>query len=185
MTDLSPLSALGDALPLTIAIGPLTIRENAGMALASLTLRQGSGEPQPFGLHLPGPGGWKATDGIAAFWIGPGAWMVEAEGRAESDFAAALKAEARHCSVSEQTDGCVMFEITAADAAPIRALLEKLVNLDAQGFAPGSARRTGLEHMSVFVIRRAEGHLALLAMRSAAGSVFHAIETAARRLTAA
>lgn len=181
MTDLSPISALGHAAPQALAIGGLTIAENAGLALASLALRQGESAPQPFGLTLPGPGGWARAGGTSAFWMGPGAWMVEAAGRAGEDFAAALKAEAPGCSVAEQTDGWVVFEITAA-AAVLEALLEKLVNLDARRFAPGSAMRTGLEHMSVFVIRRAEGQLALLAMRSAAASVFHAIETAARRV---
>lgn len=181
MTDLSPISALGHAAPQAIRIGGLTITENTGLALASLALRQGGEEPQPFGLALPGPGDWVKAGSISAFWTGPGAWIIEADGRAEGDFAGALKAEAPGCSVSEQTDGWVVFEI-AGDAATIEALLEKLVNLDAPRFAVGSARRTGLEHMSVFVIRRAEEQLAIMVMRSAAGSVNHAIETVARRL---
>ena len=181
MTELSPISALGHALPQAMAVGDVTICENTGVALASLALRHGEAAPQPFGLTLPGPGGWAAAAGIAAFWMGPGSWMVEATGQADADFAAALKAQSPGCSVAEQTDGWVVFEITAT-AAVLAALLEKLANLDAPRFVPGSATRTGLEHMSVFVIRRDEGHLALLAMRSAAASVVHAVETAARRL---
>ncbi|MBL4926870.1 sarcosine oxidase subunit gamma [Fuscibacter oryzae] len=184
MTDLSPISALGHAVPQAVRIGTLTITENAGLALASLALRQGGGAPQPFGLPLPGPGGWANAGATSAFWTGPGAWMIEADGRAEDDFASALKAEAPGCSVAEQTDGWAVFEI-AASVATLEALLEKLVNIDASRFVPGSALRTGLEHMSVFLIRRTEGQLALWAMRSAAGSAFHAIEAAARRLDVA
>jgi sarcosine oxidase subunit gamma len=181
VTDLSPISALGHAVPLAVTIGGLTIRENTGLALASLALRQGGGAPQPFGLTLPGPGDWAKAEGVSAFWVGPDTWMVEAADRAEDDFARALKAEAPDCSVSEQTDGWVVFEI-AGNAVTLEALLEKLVNVDVRGFGPGRATRTGLEHMSVFVIRRAKDRVALLAMRSAAGAVFHALEAAARSL---
>ena len=183
MTDLIPLTALGAAAPRQAAIGALRLSENAGLALASLALRAGAPRPAPFGLDLPGPGGWTAGMGTAAFWTGPDQWMIEAEGRAHEDFARALAAEAPGCSVTEQTDGWVAIEIaSAAGPAPILRLLEKLVNLDPAGLGPGRATRTGLHHMSVFVLRRAPDRLAVLGMRSAAGSLWHALETAANNL---
>lgn len=183
VTDLAPVTALGACAARVTTLGALTLRENAGLALASLALRHGAHRPLPYGLHLPDPGLWVAGNGIAAFWTGHDQWMIEAEGRAEEDFTRDLKHHAPNCSVTEQTDGWCAVEITSSlGEAPILALLEKLVNLDATGFGPGSATRTGLEHMSVFVIRRAQNRLAVIGMRSAAASLWHAIETAAERL---
>jgi len=183
VTDLTPITALGGSVPRSQGFGLLTVTENAGLALASLAQRRGAAQPVPMGLALPGPGLWHAGNGIAAFWTGPGQWMIEAEGRAHEDFARAVKLAAPDGSVSEQTDGWVAFEIASvAGGAPIVRLMEKLVNLDAAGFGPGCATRTGLEHMTVFVIRRAEDRLAILGMRTLAGSLWHAIETAATRL---
>lgn len=183
MPELKPLTALGTAEPRRARLGGLTIAEDPDLALASLALRRDGAAPAPFGLALPGPGEWRGAAGAAAFWTGPGQWMIEAPGRAGEDFAAAVKAEAPGASVTEQTDGWVAFEIAAdAGAAPLHALLERLVNLDLSRFGPGSATRTHLEHMSVCVIRRAETRCAILGMRSAAGSLWHALEQAAKRL---
>lgn len=178
MTDLVPICALGGAEPARRRIGTLTLAENAGLGLASLALRQGAAAPD-LGLTLPGPGGWTEAAGIAAFWTGPDQWMVEFPGGAGRDVAADLAGPG--VSVTEQTDGFVAFEIEGP-AAKLTALLERLVNLDAGRFGPGSATRTGFHHMSVFVIRRAEDRLAVLGMRSAAGTIWHALLEAAERL---
>ncbi|MGE0801067.1 MAG: sarcosine oxidase subunit gamma [Lautropia sp.] len=183
MPDLKPVTALGGATARISRQGVLTLEENAELALASLALRRDGGEPAPFGLRLPGPGLWTSGAGIAALWTGPGQWLIEGPGRAETDFAADVAAVCPGCSVTEQTDGFAAFEIRcSAGAAPIVALMAKLVNLDASRFGPGAASRTGLEHMSVFAIRRAPSQLAVLGMRSAAGTLWHALETAVSRL---
>ncbi|MGR3378867.1 sarcosine oxidase subunit gamma [Salipiger abyssi] len=183
MHDLAPLTALGAPAPRRISHGALTLSEDPGLALASLALRRGQREPSPFGLTLPGPGAWRAGTGVAAFWTGPGQWMIEAPGRAEEDFTAALAAEAPGASVTEQTDGWAAFEIASSQgAAPLLRLAEKLVNLPPAALAPGRATRTGLHHMSVFVLRRSEDRLSVLGMRSAAGSLWHALTQAAHRL---
>jgi len=177
VTDLTPLCALGTALPQARRIGALTIGENAGLGLASLARRRDGGIPD-LGLALPGPGAWAESGRLAAFWTGPDQWMIEGPGRAEQDFAAWVAARAPGCSVTEQTDGFAAFEIDGP-APLLVALLEGSVNLDAGRFGPGSATRTGLHHMSVFVIRRSETRLAVLGMRSAAGAIWHRLaETA-------
>lgn len=183
MTDLRSMTALGAETPRSVSFGALTIHENPDLALASLTLRRGAKQPTPFELRLPGPGCWVTRQGKAAFWVGPDQWMIEAPGRAEEDFAAVLKQAAPGCSVTEQTDGWVAFEIVSQNGhAPVEALLSKLVNTDLSGFEPGRATRTGLEHMSCFAIRRSKTHIAVLGARSSAGSLWHALETAAKRL---
>jgi sarcosine oxidase subunit gamma len=181
--DLISTTALGDAAPRTVQHGVLTLEENDSLALASLALRRGVSQPAPIGLALPGPGGWAETDGASAFWTGPDQWMIEAPGRAESNFAGELAAACPGCSITEQTDGFVAFEIRSLDGSePIRALMSKLVNLDPKRFPAGSASRTGLGHMSVFVVRRASDHLAVLGTRSAAATLWHLLETAISRL---
>ncbi|WP_027038924.1 sarcosine oxidase subunit gamma [Mesorhizobium ciceri] len=183
MSELRPITALGAVLPRFGSFGALEIRENAAMALASLALRFGTVEPMPFGLILPGPGRWVAGQGVAALWTGPGQWMIEAECCIELDFAAELKQAAPRCSVTEQTDGWVAFEIISrAGAIPLEALLSKLVNIDPADFGPGRATRTGLQHMSCFVVRRGDTHVVVLGARSSAGSLWDALETAAKRL---
>ncbi|MER8734404.1 sarcosine oxidase subunit gamma [Mesorhizobium sp. M1227] len=183
VSELRPITAFGAAQPRLASFGLLEIRENSDLALASLALRFGTVEPTPFGLTLPRPGRWVEGQGVAALWTGPGQWMVEHEGRAELDFAAELKQVAPGCSVTEQTDGWVAFEIVSrAGSRSLETLLSKLVNLDPADLDPGRATRTGLEHMSCFVIRRGEAHVAVLGARSSAGSLWHALETAAKRL---
>lgn len=183
MTDLTPMTALGAAAPRVASFGPLTLAENVDVARASLALRKGAARPTPMGLTLPEPGDWVEAGGLAAFWIGPDQWMIEAEGRALENFAAELAVQATGCSVTEQTDGFVNFEITSnTGPAPVERLLEKLVNIDLGNFAPGRATRTGFEHMAIFVIRRAETRVAVIGMRSAAGGLWHAIAVAAARI---
>lgn len=183
MTDLKATTALGGTTPQTARFGALTLTENSGLALASVALRRGAGAiPQPFGLTLPRAGGWVAGGGVAAFWTGLGQWMIQCDTRAEQDFASEIKALCPGCSVTEQTDAWVAFDITADQPALMQHLLERLVNLDAQAFGPGCATRTALEHMGIFVIRRGAGHLTVLGMRSSAGSLWHALTIAADRL---
>ncbi|RUW70354.1 sarcosine oxidase subunit gamma [Mesorhizobium sp. M2A.F.Ca.ET.067.02.1.1] len=183
MPDFRAITALGADAPRNFCNGPLSLVENADLALASLALRRGVGQPVPFDITLPGPGRWFRKGSVSAFWTGPDQWMIEAEERAESDFARELAAACPGCSVTEQTDGFVAFEIRAdSGERPILALMSKLVNLDATRFAGGSATRVGLEHMSVFAIRRAPAHLAIVGMRSAAETLWHGLETAISRL---
>lgn len=181
MTDLIPHTALGGTTPRQLRLRDLTMTERPDLALAWLARRQGAPLPAPFGLELPGPGGWHQGGDHAAFWTGPDQWMIEGPGRALEDFALAVAKAAPGASVSDQTDAWVAVDITATSgAAGIEALLPRLVNLDPRRLAPGSATRTGFEHLSVFIIRRAADHLTVLGMRSAAGSLWHGLERAAR-----
>lgn len=182
MTDLTPITALGTTEAQSVTFGALTLSENPRLALASVALRRGAEVPEPMGLVLPGPGEWVEGVAVGAFWTGPGQWMVEAEGRAEQDFAADVARNAPGCSVTEQTDGWVAFDIRSEQGgAPVDGLLERLVNLPPESLSPGRATRTVLEHLGVFVIRRSEDHVTVLGMRSSAGSLWHALTTAAKR----
>ncbi|MGS4944002.1 sarcosine oxidase subunit gamma [Meridianimarinicoccus sp. RP-17] len=179
-TDLTPLTALGDTAPRTRTIGALTLHEDDRLALASLAAPDDA--PRPFGMALPAPGGWVAApDGLGAFWMAQGQWMITGAGAADRDFAAEVALAAPQARVTEQTDAWAAIAITG-DAAALALLLERLVNLPPRATAPGRSTRTLLHHMGVFVIRPAADRLFVLGMRSAAGSLWHALATAADRL---
>ncbi|ANT63212.1 sarcosine oxidase subunit gamma (plasmid) [Salipiger sp. CCB-MM3] len=184
MADLIPLTALGAEAPRRASFAALTLTERPDIALASLALRKGGTAPQVFGLALPGPGGMVTSGGTAAFWTGPGQWMVMADERAEEDFAAALCAAAPGCSVTEQTDGWVAIEMDCRTPIAAERFLERLVNLPPEALAPGRATRSMLHHMAVYMLRHSETRLLIWGMRSAADSLWHALESAAARLTA-
>ncbi|WP_405401854.1 sarcosine oxidase subunit gamma [Paracoccus sp. Ld10] len=186
MTDLIPLTALGGDAAADRRFGAIRLTERPEIALASLALRRGAAYPAPFGLALPGPGQWAQAPGVSAFWTGPDQWMIEAPGRAAEDFAALLADQAPGCTITEQTDAFSVVEIASeAGPAPLIRLLEKLVNLNLHGFAPGCATRTGLHHTSVFVIRRSPDCVAVIGMRSFAAALWHALELAATQQEAA
>lgn len=177
---LAPLTALGAATPRTRTAGALTLREDDALGLASLAAAGGT--PAPFGIALPGPGGWvDGPDGLGAFWMAPGQWMVAGAGRAERDFGAQVAEAAPGAHVTDQTDAWAAVEITG-DARALGALLERLVNLPPRAVAPGRSTRTLIHHMGVFVARPAADRLVVLGMRSAAGSLWHVLDTAATRL---
>lgn len=180
MTNLIPTYALGDT-PQTAQFGGLTLRENPQIGLAALALRRGSAQPAPFGLRLPGPGGFIEQNKFAAFWTGPDQWMVAGAKKAEEDFAAQLRAQAPACSITEQTDAWVGIDIRSDQPSDLHRVLEKTINTDLASFVPGSALRTGLEHLSVYVLYRSDTEISVLGMRSAAGSLWYALTRAAER----
>ncbi|MBF9033499.1 sarcosine oxidase subunit gamma [Rhodobacterales bacterium HKCCE2091] len=174
MTDLTPTTAFGVSAPRDERHGALTLSERTDIALATLALRAGTEPP----TALPEPG--EATD--AAVWLAPGQWMLMAPGEAETDFAARVAATAPGCSVTEQTDGWVIVDIDGP-AAAIETLRERLVNLPPSALAPGRGTRTVLHHVGIIAIRPAPDRLTIMAMRSYAGSLWHALATAADRTT--
>lgn len=183
MTDLTPITALGGTAPRAEVFGALTLRETVDLGLASLALRRGQTAPTPFGLTLPDVAQIATTDGFGAFWTGRDQWMIEGRNQGATDFAAQVRAQAPDAIVTEQTDGFVVFEILSTKGAgPVENLLRKLANVDPRALSPGKVTRTGLEHTTVFLIRRGPNHLTVLGMRTLAGAVWHALSVAAKRL---
>ncbi len=184
MTDLSPITALGAQTLWAETAGALLMSENSNLGLASLALPKGSLQPSPFDLTLPDVGAAVSNSTYGAFWTGPNQWMIEGYEHGEMDFAADVKAQASEAYVTEQTDGWCAFDVRSSDdGAALDALLQRLVNLDPSALLPGCVARTGLHHMSVFVIRRTTDHVTLIGMRSFAHSLRHAVQKAADRLT--
>lgn len=185
--SLTPLPALGGTTPAVVAIGSVTIRENPDLAMASVTTRAG-GEKDLLkaakkltGLTLPGPGGMAVAGDWAAFWTGPGQWMVTAPFGSHEDIATIVKsAVGAAASVTEQTDGWVRFELEGRDCA---AMFERLCNVDVHAMTAGQATRTQIEHLGSFLLcHAARVQFSVLTLRSAAKSMLHALETAAHSL---
>ncbi|SFB06944.1 sarcosine oxidase subunit gamma [Poseidonocella pacifica] len=185
MTDLIPSLALGGDAPRAFDAGAIHLAENPGFGIASVALRRNCPPPTPFGVPLPGTAEFTEAEHGLALWTAQNQWMLLAPGRAEEDFAGAVKVEAPGTSVTEQTDAWAVIEIRSSDGeGPITALLEKLVDLDPATLGPGRVVRTGLAHQSVYVLRRNAAELTVLGMRSAGASLWNALETAAAQLAA-
>jgi heterotetrameric sarcosine oxidase gamma subunit len=184
--ELAPLTALGEAEPRRRQFGALALTEIVSLGLASLAVHRDGPAPAIRGLLLPGPGAWAEHAELAAFWTGPGQWMLEIRDGADADLERDLKAADTEAAITTQTDGWLVVEIaSAAGPGALERVLEKLVNLDLNRFGPGSATRTHLHHMSVFVVRRSPAIVAVFGMRSMADSLWHALETAVSRAAAA
>ena len=184
---LTPLCALGGDKPATHLIGGITIAENPRLAMASLTARAGRDKDvaragkKLMGFDLPGPGAMAATGDWAGFWTGPGQWMLTAPFASHEDIAGLVKDAVKDAaSVTEQTDGWVRFEVTGAR---VPDMLERLCNVDVRAMQAGQAVRSQIEHLGTFVLcQKAGAAFGLITLRSAAASMVHALETAAKSL---
>jgi sarcosine oxidase subunit gamma len=181
---LKALTPLAQARPVITGIGRITIAENPHVALASLAPRRGrEAEFTPraeglLGFALPGPGLAAQAGDWGGFWTGAGQWFIEAPFASHEDIAARLKAAVGDAgSVTEQTDGWGRFEVSGRTAP---AMFERLSAIDIHAMEAGKATRTLIEHLGCFVIcRQAGASYSVLAMRSAAASLHHALVQAA------
>jgi sarcosine oxidase subunit gamma len=175
---------LGAATPRRDTIGAITIAENPGVALASVAARKGQSgacaDTLAAWLGAPAPSvAQHAGDDLSAFWIGPDMWMLEApfathEGMAQ-DLAQRFEGIA---SVTEQTDAWVRFDLSG-DA--LAEMLARLTNLDLATRPARFARRTVMEHVGCYLLRRGAGY-SVYGPRSSAGSLHHALAQAAGAL---
>ena len=169
---LHPLTPLGHAAPEVASIGPVTITENTGVALASLATRRGreadvATAAQAAGIPQPGPGQAEKAALYGAIWLGEQQWMIEAPFETHEDIAAILKPIfGDAASITEQTD--------------LAALFERLCNFDLRSKPPGSATRTVIDHLGCYVVLRAPELVSVIGPRSSAHALRHALITAAK-----
>lgn len=186
MHNLTMTPALG-CEPLTI--GTLTITENTDVALASVAARRGGeqacravvtellGALPPAGkavLETP-----KAGCAQGGFWMGQDQWMFNASLETSEDLAGQLTQElGQSASVTEQSGAWVVFEVQGERMPDMCALL---CNIAINKMPAGGAKRTMVHHLGCFVIRQtSEDHIRIIGPRSSAGSLHHALVTAAR-----
>ena len=181
MPDLTPITPLGGTTLRQDRIGAITITEADDWALASVAARQGGAKDTLArvrtltGLDLPGPAGLVARGDWHGWWMAPEAWMLAAPYPQAKDIAATVKeAVADAASITEQTDAWARFDLQA----PV-TFLERLCNIDPARMPPATATRTVIEHLGVIILRHDQDAFSVLGARSSAGSLHHALITAA------
>lgn len=182
MHKLKPITPLGGLAAHVDQIGTLTIIEVVDQALASLAARSGQREALENALPLRLPDvGKSAVDGdFTVFWTGPDQWMVSAPYDAHELLAAELKQMVgATASVAEQTDGWCRFDVSGAALCD---LFERLSNVPLRTMQPGEIKRGMIEHLGAFLWRITDDRAAVLAPRSAAASLHHALLAAARSI---
>lgn len=185
MHKLKPMTALGASAAQRLQFAGLTITEREDQALASLSARLGQVEAcnqaarAVFGADLPAPGQGVPGTSFGIFWMGPDQWMVTAPLERHEDLAAEVKrAVGTAGSVTEQTGGWCRFDLKGNR---LGAVLERLCNVDFENMAQGAVTRSRLEHLGCFVWCLTPGNeVAILGPRSSAGSLHHALVTAAK-----
>lgn len=183
---LKPLTALGHDAPLTEALGPWTLTERFDVALASLALRRGREEEvraKAAAAGIPLPGAAASSEGApyGAFWMTPEMWMIEAPFATHEDIRPILLGVfGDAASITEQTDAWVRFDLSGPD---LPRLMERLSNFDLGPAPDGSATRTVVEHLGVYLVKRSERAITLYGPRSSARDLHHALAVAAVSLT--
>ncbi|WP_432448340.1 sarcosine oxidase subunit gamma [Aliiroseovarius marinus] len=182
MHKLKPITPLGTETPRVDQIGTLTISEVVDQALASVAAREGQLDAltKAFPLTLPDVGTSATQGDLTAFWTGPDQWMISAN----HDQHELLAAEVKHlvgttASVVEQTDGWCRFDISGAALCD---LIERLSNVPVRSMATGDVIRGTIEHLGAFLWRLAGDRMAVIAPRSSAASLHHALVAAARSI---
>ena len=177
---LTPLAALGDHLPRVEKIGSLTIEENPDLAMTSIAVRHGRDRDlqtlliPALGGELPSPGRSVFTGDVSAIWTGVGQWFLIASYAAHPDFAREIKSLVKDtASVTEQTDGWVVFDITGNNLIP---LLERLCNVNGKAMMAGDATRCLIEHLGCLIIcHESFRKFTILGPRSSAASLHHSL----------
>ena len=185
MHDLVAITPLGGQDAREDRVGPVTLSEVPGWALASVAARLGqetacaAALKKALGLAAPDVGGVAVGAALTAFWTGPDQWMVEAPHDSHEDLAAQLKSTLGECaSVTEQTDGWCRFDVSGDG---VGQGFERLCNVNLGALEDGSVTRTSIEHLGCFLVcRKAGHHLSVIGPRSSAGSLHHALLTAMR-----
>ena len=184
---LTPLTALGNDSPVVEIIGGITIRENPDLAIASLSAREDRGKEFHAKLQtsarvqLPNPGKAIFAKDMTVVWMGVEQWFLLAAISDHPDYAAEIKSiVANSASVTEQSDGWVIFDIAGDNLIP---LLERLCHLNSKALSSGDATRCLIEHLGCLIICRESGReLTILGPRSSAASLHHSLVTAAKSI---
>ncbi|MCK0122374.1 sarcosine oxidase subunit gamma [Loktanella sp. F6476L] len=186
MHDLIPTTALGGTTPRIDTFDHVTIAENDGLALASVAARLG--QETACHAHLaallgavPAPGKVVLHDPEAGFWVGPDQWIIGAPRDTHADLAVQLKNRfGGTASITDQSGGWVAFDVTGP---AMRDLCERLCAVPIRRMQSGDAQRTMIHQISCFVIKRVDpDHIRVLGPRASAGSLHHALITAAAAL---
>ncbi len=183
MHDLKTITALGGLEPRVDTFRHVSVSEVDDLALTSVAARLGSeGECQKRMQDLlgavPAPGQAVLREPEASFWMGPDQWMVSASKQTHELLADDLKARFGNvASVTEQSGAWACFDLAGPGMADVA---ERLCAVPIRKMQAGDARRTIIHQLGCFVILQNEPHhLRILGPRASAGTLHHALMTAA------
>ena len=184
MHDLKTITALGGSEPRIDTFDHISIAEIDGLALASVSARLGSESECHKHLQdllgaVPDPGQAVLRDPQSGFWMGPDQWMIGAPKETHELLADDLKVRfGASASVTEQSGAWVCFDLTGPGMADVT---ECLCGVPIRKMQAGDAQRTVIHQLGCFLMRRADqNHLRILGPRASAGTLHHALITAAR-----
>lgn len=185
MTKLQEITPLGGTDPIINTFEGLVISEVTDRALASLSSRLGKETSLAkvmvsiLGESLPDVGKSAGKAGVTAFWMGQDIWMLSAPFGSHENLASIVKLIVGNTgSLAEQTDGWCRFDLAGERCHDV---LERLCNANSRSMQAGDVVRTQLEHLGCFVwCTETNGSFAVICPRSSAGSLHHALVTAAR-----
>ncbi len=183
-SGLEQLTPLGHANPETTTIGAITITERVDTALASLAIRRGraadvTAAAALAGIPLPPPGRHDSQT-LAAFWLSPDMWMIEAPFATHQNIRTSLLTIFHDAaSITEQTDAWIRLDLTAND---LPSLMERLCNTDLRAAPAGHATRTVIDHLGCYLIKHSATDITLYGPRSSAETLHHALTVAAQSL---
>ena len=183
MHDLKPVTALGEAMPRVDTFDHVTLTENDGLALASVSARSGSEAECHASLNdllgaVPQAGKAVLHDPEAGFWMGPEQWMISAPKGTHPYLADDLKYRLGvAASVTEQSGAWVCFDLVGAGMPDI---MERLCAAPVRRMQAGDAQRTIIHQLGCFVLQRNDPqHLRILGPRASARTLHRALMTAA------
>ena len=184
MHDLKPVTALGGLEPRVDQFDHITITENDTLALASVAARLGHEKTCHDVLKrilgtVPAPGKAVLHDPESGFWTGPDQWMIGAPKATHELLADDLKLKFKDtASITEQSGAWVCFDLVGPGMPDVT---ERLCAVPIRKMQAGDAQRTVIHQLGCFVIRREDpNHLRILGPRASAGTLHHALVTAAK-----
>ena len=187
MHNLKPVTALGSETPRIDVIGTIRIAENDQISLASVAARLGQEATcvkscEGFLGAAPAVGKAIFREPEFGFWTVPDQWMIGAPIASHENLASQLKDSfGSAASITEQTGAWVVFD---ANGEKIADLCEILCNVPIRKMQMGDVQRTMLHQLGCFVIKQNEtDHLRVMGPRAAAGSLHHALTTAAQAIS--
>lgn len=186
MHNLIAKSAFGEQNARENVFPNLSIQENFGINIASITARNGQlkllekATKKNYRIALPGIMQIASKGVFDMMWVGPDQYFFFTTDTKYNDIFAAVKIDAgSSASITEQTDAWVRFDITGDHAID---LFPFLCSLDVNSMPDSNATRTVIEHLGCFVMKYTNDKFSILGPRSSAGSLHHAIINAANLL---
>lgn len=137
----------------------ITFDEAPARTMLSLSTRKGqetrlrAAIKKSYGLALPGPGTFAATDDMTAYYAGPEQWFLSSENNSLTKLTAITAALA---SVTDQSDSFAALSLGGPLARDVLMRLTS-VDLDDAMFPSGSVTRTAMQQISVMIARVGDG----------------------------